>query len=66
MPQPEEEFHLETSKDENTNSSYSAHDAMKSSDSDEDNEPTPESHYFVAHILCTIFYVIIKVKVNCT
>ena len=52
MPHPEEEFHLETQNDENTDSSYSAHDTMSSSDSDEDNEPTPESYYFIAQNSC--------------
>ena len=52
MLQPKEEFHFETSNDENTYSSYSAHDAMSSSNSDEDNELTTESYYFVAHNLC--------------
>ena len=47
IPQSEEEFHLETSNDENTDSSSSAHDTMLSPD--EDNKPTPESCYFVAH-----------------
>ena len=49
MPQPEEEFPLETSNDENANNSFSVRDAMSSSD--EDNEPTPESFYFLAHNL---------------
>ena len=40
MPQFEDNFHLETSNDENTDCSSSAHDAMLSSD--EDNEPTPK------------------------
>ena len=41
MPQPEEEFHLETLGGEDTDSSSSVYDAMSSAD--EDNEPTPES-----------------------
>ena len=49
IPQPEEEFHFETWNDENTESSSSPHDAMSSSD--EDNERTPESCYFVSHNL---------------
>ena len=49
ISQPEEEFHLETSSDENSNSSSSAHDAMPSSD--EVNEITLESYYFVVHFL---------------
>ena len=49
ISQPEEEFHLETSSDENSNSSSSAHDAMPSSD--EVNEITLESYYFVVHFV---------------
>ena len=41
MPQPEEEFHLETLGGEDTDNSSSVYDAMSSAD--EDNEPTPES-----------------------
>ena len=50
MLQPEGEFHLETSNDKDTDSSPSENDPMSSSD--EDNESTPESYYFVAHNLC--------------
>ena len=58
MSQPEEEFHLETWNDENTDSDSSAHDAMSSSD--EDNEPTPESCYFVVHNLCITKEIVFK------
>ena len=40
MPQFEDNFHLETSNDENADCSSSVHDVMLSSD--EDNEPTPK------------------------
>ena len=51
MPQAEEECHLESSNDENTDNSYSANDAKSSPDSDENNEPTPENNYVVAYNL---------------
>ena len=59
---PEEEFHLETLNDENTDGSYSAHDAMSSSGSDEDNETTPESYYFIAHNLCITKKTVFKLE----
>ena len=52
MLSAEEMFHLESLNDENTDSSSSPHDATSSSD--EDNEPTLEICYFVAHNLCLI------------